>query len=157
MLSAKEEAVLAALEPRAQKEGLEVVTVAIVGSRKAPTIRVYLDKPEGIAFDDITEAQAWVNDLMDEMDPFPGAYTLEVSSPGIDRPLRTPEHFERFSGEEVCVTTTQPVDGQSRFSAMLVGFDRQRGDVLLGTEESRIAIPYDSIKKAHVKGKVEFR
>ena len=89
MLSSKEASLLAALEPRAEAEGIEIVTVEVVGSRKAPTIRVYLDTPEGIAFEDITAAQVWVNEIMDEIDPFPGAYTLEVSSPGIDRPLRT--------------------------------------------------------------------
>ena len=156
MLSAKEEAILSALEPQAQKEGLEVVTVEIVGSRKAPTIRIYLDKPESITFDDITEAQVWINELMDKMDPFPGAYTLEVSSPGIDRPLRTPEHFDRFAGEEVRVTTVQPINAKSRFDATLAGFDQERNEVLLDMEGSRIAIPYNDIKKAHVKGKIDF-
>ena len=109
MLSSKEASLLAALEPRAADEGIEIVTVEVVGSRKAPTIRVYLDTPEGITFEEITTAQAWVNEIMDELDPFPGAYTLEVSSPGIDRPLRTPEHFARFAGDEVYVMTTSPV------------------------------------------------
>ena len=156
MLSAKEETILSALEPQAQKEGLEVVTVEIVGSRKAPTIRVYLDKPEGITFDDITEAQVWINELMDEMDPFPGAYTLEVSSPGIDRPLRTPEHFNRFAGEEVRLTTIQPIEAKSRFDATLAGFDQERDEVLIEMDGIRRAIPYKDIKKAHVKGKVYF-
>ena len=156
MLSAKEETILSALEPQAQKEGLEVVTVEIVGSRKAPTIRVYLDKPEGITFDDITEAQVWINELMDEMDPFPGAYTLEVSSPGIDRPLRTPEHFNRFAGEEVRLTAAQPSGAKSRFDATLAGFDQARDEVLIEMDGTTRAIPYKDIKKAHVKGRVDF-
>ena len=90
MLTAKEKSLLAALEPRAASEGVEVVTVEIVGSRKAPTIRVYLDTAKGISFDEITAAQVWVNETMDEIDPFPGAYTLEVSSPGIDRHCARP-------------------------------------------------------------------
>ena len=157
MLSSKEEAILAALAPRAQSEGIEVVTVEVVGSRKAPTIRVYLDTPEGISFDDITEAQVWVNEIMDDLDPFPGAYTLEVSSPGIDRPLRTPEHFERFAGEDVYLMTASPIDGQSRFNATLAGFDRELDAVLLDAEAGRIAVPYGDVKKAHVKGKIEFK
>lgn len=157
MLSSKEQSILAALEPRAGSEGIEVVTVEVVGSRKAPTIRVYLDKPEGIAFDDITEAQVWVNEIMDELDPFPGAYTLEVSSPGIDRPLRTREHFERFAGETVYVMTTAPIDGQSRFTAVLSGFDGEQNAVLLDIEGSCLAIPLGDVKKAHVKGVIEFR
>ena len=99
MLSAKERRLLEALEPLATAHDVEIVTVEVVGSRKAPTIRVYLDCDGGIGFDELAASQKWVNELMDELDPFPGAYTLEVSSPGIDRPLRTPEHFQRFAGE----------------------------------------------------------
>lgn len=156
VLTSKEQSILAALEPRAKAEGLEVVTIEVVGSRKAPTIRVYLDKPKGIAFDDITAAQVWVNEIMDELDPFPGAYTLEVSSPGIDRPLRTPEHFARFAGEDVYLMTTAPIDGQSRFNAVLAGFDEQANAVLLDAESGRVEVPLDEVKKAHVKGKIEF-
>lgn len=157
MLSSKEASLLAALEPRAADEGIEIVTVEVVGSRKAPTIRVYLDTPEGISFEEITTAQAWVNEIMDEIDPFPGAYTLEVSSPGIDRPLRTPEHFARFSGEEVYVMTTSPIDGRSRFNARLCGFDESTNCVQLAVEgEEQIAVPLSDIKKAHVKGVIDF-
>lgn len=156
MLSSKEASLLAALEPRANQDGIEIVTVEVVGSRKAPTIRVYLDKPEGIAFDDITASQVWVNEIMDELDPFPGAYTLEVSSPGIDRPLRTPEHFARFAGDEVYVMTTKPVDGSSRFTGILKGYDEDGANVLLEVDGAEVALPYDLLKKAHVKGVITF-
>lgn len=157
MLSSKEASLLAALEPRAADEGIEIVTVEVVGSRKAPTIRVYLDTPEGISFEEITTAQAWVNEIMDELDPFPGAYTLEVSSPGIDRPLRTPEHFARFAGEEVYVMTASPIDGRSRFNARLCGFDEATNCVQLAVEgEKQIAVSLGDIKKAHVKGVIDF-
>lgn len=158
MLSAKEKSLLAALEPRAAAEGIEVVTVEVVGSRKAPTIRVYLDTREGgITFDEVTQAQAWVDEIIEKLDPFPGAYTLEVSSPGIDRPLRTPEHFARFAGDEAYVVTDGPIDGRSRFTGELVGFDEDAQSVLMDIEGQQMAIPYTSIKKAHVKGVVEFR
>lgn len=156
MLSSKEASLLAALEPRAAAEGVEIVTVEVVGSRKAPTIRVYLDTSEGITFEQITEAQAWVNEIMDEIDPFPGAYTLEVSSPGIDRPLRTPEHFARFAGEEVYVTTTAPIDGRSRFNARLDGFDTDISSVMLDVDGASVVVPISDIKKAHVKGVIDF-
>ncbi len=157
MLTAKEKSLLAALEPRAAAEGVEVVTVEIVGSRKAPTIRIYLDTADGISFDEITAAQVWVNEIMDEVDPFPGAYTLEVSSPGIDRPLRTPEHFARFAGEQAYVVTNGPIEGRSRFTGELAGFDEASQCVLLDVDGKRCELPLDAIKKAHVKGVVEFR
>ena len=81
MLSKKETELLDALEPRAASEGVEIVTVQVVGAKKAPTIRVFIDTPEGVSFDELAKAQAWINDIMDALDPFPGAYTLEVSSP----------------------------------------------------------------------------
>ncbi len=156
MLSSKEASLLAALEPRATSEGIEIVTVEVVGSRKAPTIRVYLDTPEGISFEDITTAQVWVNEIMDELDPFPGAYTLEVSSPGIDRPLRTPEHFARFAGEEVYIMTTAPIDGRSRFNAQLEGFDDATQSVKVNLDGQELLIPLSDVKKAHVKGVIDF-
>ena len=129
MLSAKERKLLEALEPLAAAHDVEIVTVEVVGSRKAPTIRVYLDCEGGIGFDELAASQKWVNELMDELDPFPGAYTLEVSSPGIDRPLRTPEHFQRFAGEKVQLTLTEPhqgMDGQALRHARRRRFGRSR-------------------------------
>ena len=89
MLSKKEQQLLDALAPRAEQEGVEIVTVEVAGAKKAPTIRVYIDTPDGVSFDELSSAQAWINDLMDELDPFPGAYTLEVSSPGRCAPRST--------------------------------------------------------------------
>lgn len=155
MLTAKEKSLLSALEPRAASEGVEIVTLEIVGSKKAPTIRVYLDAEGGISFDELARTQAWVGDVMDELDPFPGAYMLEVSSPGIDRPLRTPEHFARFAGETVTVKTTGPIDGRSSFTGELLGFED--GCVMVAADGAdTFRIPYDNIKKARVKGTIDF-
>ena len=155
MLSKKEQQLLDALAPRAEQEGVEIVTVEVAGAKKAPTIRVYIDTPDGVSFDELSSAQAWINDLMDELDPFPGAYTLEVSSPGIDRPLRTPEHFARFAGETVTVKTTGPIDGRSSFTGELLGFED--GCVIVAADGAdTFRIPYDNIKKARVKGTIDF-
>ena len=143
MLTHKEQSLLDALEPRAVAEGIEIVTLEVVGAKKAPTIRVY------------SSAQSWMGDLMDEIDPFPGAYTLEVSSPGIDRPLRTPEHFERFAGEKCIVKTTAPIDGRSSFSGELLGM--KNGNVIVDVDGTEYAIPHEAVKKANVKGTFEFR
>ncbi len=141
--------------PRASAEGIELVTLEIVGARKAPTIRVYIDTEHGVGFDELSSTQAWMGDLMDEIDPFPGAYTLEVSSPGIDRPLRTLEHFERYAGEDCVVKTTAPIDGRSSFSGELVGVN---GDaVVVEIDGTPVEIPYGSIKKANIKGKIDFK
>ena len=155
MLTQKEQSLLDALAPRAQAEGIELVTLEVVGARKAPTIRVFIDTDHGVGFDELSAAQAWMGELMDEIDPFPGAYTLEVSSPGIDRPLRTLQHFERFAGEQCVVKTTSPIDGRSSFSGTLCGV--KDGNVMVDIDGTVHAIPHDVIKKANVKGTVDFR
>jgi len=155
VLTKREQSLLDALEPHAQAQGIEIVMLEIVGAKKSPTIRVYIDTKNGVSFDELSSAQAWINDLMDEIDPFPGAYMLEVSSPGIDRPLRTLEHFERFAGERVVVKTTSPIDGRSTFSGMLVGVEDN--NVIVECEAERFEVPYDLIKKANVKGTIDFR
>ena len=154
MLSKKETELLDALEPRAASEGVEIVTVQVVGAKKAPTIRVFIDTPEGVSFDELAKAQAWINDIMDEIDPFPGAYMLEVSSPGIDRPLRTPEHFARFAGQTAQVKTKGPLDGRSSFTGTIVSADEEA--VVLDVDGAQVSVPMDVIKRAHLKGTVDF-
>ena len=155
MLTHNEQELLDALTPRADEEQVEIVTVEVVGSKKSPTIRVYIDTPDGVSFDQLSSAQAWINDIMDELDPFPGAYTLEVSSPGIDRPLRTPLHFQRFAGQTAVVKTRQPQDGRSSFTGTIEGVTDAA--VTLDIEGTgSVAIPFDNMKRAHLKGEIEF-
>lgn len=154
MLTGKEKSLLAAMEPKAASEGVEIVTVEIVGAKRAPTIRVYIDAEGGVSFDELARTQAWIGELMDEIDPFPGAYLLEVSSPGIDRPLRTPEHFERFAGQVATVKTREPIEGRSSFTGQLTGYSD--GCVRMLVDDVEAAIPYESIKRAHLKGTVDF-
>jgi len=154
VLTGKEQKLLEALEPRARQEGVEIVTLEITGARKSPTIRVYIDTDQGVGFDELASAQAWINGIMDEIDPFPGAYMLEVSSPGIDRPLRTPEHFARFVGERAVVKTSGPVEGRSNFSGVIVATD---GDsVTLDCDGTSFEIAFAQIKRANLKGTVTF-
>ena len=154
MLSGKERQLLDALSPRAEAEGVEIVTVEIVGAKKAPTIRVFIDTPDGVGFDELASAQAWINAIMDELDPFPGAYTLEVSSPGIDRPLRTLEHFARFAGQTAVVKTSRPLDGRTSFAGAIVSAEGD--EVVLDVDGEHVAIPFDGIKRAHLKGTIDF-
>ena len=154
MLTAKEKSLLDALEPTAREQGTEIVTVEIAGAKKAPTIRVYIDTENGVSFDELSAAQEWINAIMDDIDPFPGAYTLEVSSPGIDRPLRTQAHFERFAGEVVHVVCQEPVNGRAKWTGKLLGM--RGNDVLIDVDGVEEAIPLDGIKRANVKGTIDF-
>ena len=154
MLSKKETELLDALEPRAASEGVEIVTVQVVGAKKAPTIRVFIDTPEGVSFDELAKAQAWINDIMDALDPFPGAYTLEVSSPGFDRPLRTEQQFARYAGHQAVVKLAHPIDGRSNFTGMIVSADD--GNVVMDVDGQQAVLPIDQMKRAHLKGIVDF-
>ncbi|MEG0027005.1 MAG: ribosome maturation factor RimP [Raoultibacter sp.] len=154
MLGKKEQSLFDALSPKALEEGIEIVTVEIVGAKKSPTIRVYIDTPQGVSFDELSSSQVWVNEILDALDPFPGAYTLEVSSPGIDRPLRTLEHFTRFIGEVVMLQTVTPLEGRSKWTGILSGVE---GDaVVLDSEGVIQKIALDEIKKARIKGSIDF-
>lgn len=154
MLSKKERQLLDALEPRAASEGIEIVTVQVVGAKKAPTIRVFIDTPEGVSFDQLAKSQAWINEIMDALDPFPGAYTLEVSSPGIDRPLRTPQHFAQFAGDVAVVKMGHPIDGRSNFTGKIVAADNE--NVTLSIDGEDVVLPFDDMKRAHLKGIIDF-
>lgn len=188
MLTGKEKRLLEALELLAAAHNVEIVTIEIVGSRRAPTIRVYVDAPGGVGFDELASSQQWIGQKMDEIDPFPGAYTLEVSSPGIDRPLRTPQHFARFTGETVQVTCKAPIEGRGKFTGRLLGIVQAPGDdipdvfegmqpgdsdefdidkvdaqlldnvgaIVLDVDGKRTDIEWDNIKRANVRGVVDF-
>ena len=154
MLTRKEQELLDALAPKAAEVGVEIVTVDVGGAKKSPTIRVYIDTENGVGFDELAGAQEWINEIMDSIDPFPGAYMLEVSSPGIDRPLRTPEHFERFTGETAVVVLRAPHEGRAKWTGKLAGFDD--GAVLLEVDGIVERLPYDDIKKANIRGTFDF-
>ena len=140
-----------ALEPAAEEHGFEIVDVQILGSAGSPILRIYIDKPDGINLDDIAGAQEeWLEAIVDEVDIIESEYTLEVSSPGIDRPLRTMQHFIDWAGEDVKLVC-EPIDGRKRFTGILKGVEE--GNVIVECDGKDFSIPFDSIKDAHIKGK----
>jgi len=143
------------LEPLAAQHGFELVTVEQTGGRKAPVIRVLLDREEGLDIDAICAANQWVSERIDEVDPISGPYTLEVSSPGIDRPLRTREHFTRFAGETVTIKSKPEPGTRSAWTGTLVGIDGD--DVVIDVSGEHERIPFESVQKARLKGVVSFK
>jgi ribosome maturation factor RimP len=164
---------IVALEAAAVEHGFELVDVELSGTGGTRVVRVLLDRPGGPGIDDLAAANLWVDAIVDGDDPYAGAYALEVSSPGIDRPLRTLEHFARFVGEDVKLTT-EPIDGRGAWTGRLAGIENDTGDgiddstgddtdddssssILLVIDKTTWRIPYAKIRKAHVKGRVDFR
>ncbi len=154
MLTTKEQSLLDVLEAHAEAHGISIVTVEVAGASKSPVIRVYIDAPGGVSFTELTEAQEWIGALMDELDPFPGAYVLEVSSPGIDRPLRTPAHFQAAVGEQVKVKTSEAVEGRKNFKGALVSATEDA--VVIEADGAEVALPFAIISKANIIGTVKF-
>ena len=161
MAQDKAAAILAALEAQAAARGVDIVDVEVVGATKAPTVRVRIDwaeqptgaeggndAPAGISLDDVAAQTGWVSDAIDELDPFPGSFTLEVSSPGLDRPLRRERDFERFVGEQVSLTTTA-TEGRKRFFGELVGL--RDGAVVLACDGEQLSFPLAEVRRCQIK------
>ena len=152
-----EQDIIDALEVRAAEHGIDVVDVEIVGATKAPCVRVRLDKLEGdpINLDEVTAQTAWVSDTVEALDPISGSYTLEVSSPGMKRPLRRPSDFVRFQGEEVELTTTA-MEGRRSYKGVIAAADD--ASVTIQPEgEDAATISYDDVKKCTLKPVYDFK
>ncbi len=145
-------AVLSALEDKAAAHNIDIVDVEVAGAANAPIVRVRIDHADEdlptITLDEVTAETDWISEVLDELDPLPGAYTLEVSSPGMDRPLRRPHDFERFAGQQIQLTTTA-TEGRKRFSGTLEGI--ADGVVRLTCDEGEFEIPFEEIKAAKIK------
>jgi ribosome maturation factor RimP len=141
------------LEPEAQAHGFELVAVEVVGGRGTQVIRVLLEREEGTDLDAISSASHWVSDLIDSVDPMSAPYVLEVSSPGIDRPLVKRTDFARFAGETVSMKVMR---GEKRASVNGVLLGIEGDDVTVDVDGERVCVPYETIQKARLKCVVDF-
>ncbi len=149
-LHARIEALLA---PVAAREGFELVAVETAGATKAPVIRIFLDREGGIDIEAIVDANRWISEAIDAQDPVRGSYTLEVSSPGVDRPITRFSDFERFVGETVTLKTA-PIDGRRSFTGTITGVEGD--DVVLDVNGRTVHVPHGAVTKARLKGTVDF-
>ena len=136
-------------EPVIGELGLELVDVEYVKEGPAWFLRLFIDKPEGITHDDCQAVSAKVGHLLDEKDPIPMAYVFEVSSPGIDRPLKNPRDFERFKGNKVRATTFAPIEGRKEFIGELLGLVDDQ--VLIEIDGKQIALPMQQTAKVRLE------
>jgi ribosome maturation factor RimP len=132
------------VEPVVTAAGLELWDVEL----GAGLVRILVDRPGGVDLDTIGEVTERISSALDDHDDGPGGrYVLEVSSPGVERALRTPDQFRRFVGTLISVKTTEAVEGSRRFRGVLL--DADGGAITLDSEESRQTIAYDQIQTAH--------
>ncbi len=137
------------LGPIVRSMGLEAVDVQVAGEAQRTVLRVLVDRPDGgITVEECAQVSEALGRQLDLYDFFAHAYTLEVSSPGLDRPLRTDAEFRRFAGRRAELMTAEPVGGQRRFRGMLLGVV---GDaVVLQVEQRQVQIPKGQIQQARL-------
>lgn len=133
--------------PSLAATGFEVVRVLFMGQHR-PVLQIMIERSDrrALSVDDCAEVSRTVSALLDVEDVIPGSYTLEVSSPGIDRPLTRPEHFARFAGFEAKLETRFPLDGRKRFTGRLLGLEGER--VRIATAEGEMALPLADVQRA---------
>src|SRR6476620_1240768 len=130
--------------------GLELVHAEVAGPENKPIVRVFIDKPHGVTHDDCSEVSLHLGTILDVEDFIHASYTLEVSSPGLERGLYKRTDYERFAGSDAKLKTRQPIDGQRNFRGRLLGI--QENDVLLEDRTNgRVRIPLDIITKANLE------
>jgi len=134
--------------PTLEAMGFELVRVRL-GSGKMPVLQIMAERPDGsMSVDDCAEVSRAVSALLDVEDPIQAAYRLEISSPGIDRPLTRPKDFERWAGFEAKLETHMPVQGRKRFRGRLGGI--RNGIVSLAAEEGGMELPFEDIAEARL-------
>ena len=120
--------------PIAQAQGCSLWDVEYVREAGQWFLRVYLDKPGGVCIDDCEAVSRPLSDALDEADPIEGSYVLEVSSAGLDRPLKRPEHFAQFMGAEVEVRLYRALEGRKEYVGQLSGYENGNVTISAGGE-----------------------
>lgn len=150
MSATLQERLIALIEPLIGRLGYELVDLEHGAGRGSATVRLYIDRPGGVGIEDCERVSREVSALLDVEDPIPTAYTLEVSSPGFDRALRTRAHFERFVGSRVFVELTAAREGRRRYTGTLLAV----GDsgFVLEVDGERVEVGFADLAKARLAG-----
>jgi ribosome maturation factor RimP len=136
------------IEPIVEQQGYELIRVLTMGGETNQTLQVMIDTLNGknITVDDCAKVSRALSDMLDEKDPIKDKYSLEVSSPGLDRPLTKLAHFERWTGYEVKLETEEKIENRKRFKGKILQVAGQ--DIVLSDEKTEYTIPFAAISKA---------
>lgn len=134
------------IEPAVEGLGFELVRVTYGGGRK-PTLQIMAERPDGtMSVDDCALLSREVSLILDVEDPLPGEYLLEVSSPGVDRPLTRAKDFERWVGFETKVELVNQIEGRRRFKGRMTAFNGS--EIVMDTDEGEVVLPFADVSKA---------
>ncbi len=143
------------IEPVLENEGLELVDIELKREAVGLVLRIYLDTKEGgISLDRLADASHKISEILDKTDVVTQKYTLEVSSPGIERPLTKPEHFKRFVGSKVSVKAKKPIEKRRQFKGKLV--EAGDKDFTIEIDGEHFEIAYNNVAKVHLQVDIEF-
>jgi ribosome maturation factor RimP len=148
ILSGKTVKIEELIRPGVEALGYELWGLDHQSQGRHTLLRVYIDSEKGIGVDDCAKVSHQISGVLDVEDPIAGEYNLEVSSPGMDRPLYTPEQYAQYIGSDINVRLRVPFDGRRKFLGRLTGIED--GDVVLTVEEHEYLLPFDQIDKANV-------
>lgn len=140
--------VKALIEPAVNRLGYELLGVECRRAPRRSLLRVYIDSENGIGVADCERVSYQVSGVLDVENPLPGAYDLEVSSPGLDRPLFEPRHFNRYRGATVKIRLTLPIEGRRHIRGILAGC--RDGSILINVDGAEHALPLDSVGTARI-------
>ena len=140
------------LEPFLKDMGYELLDVELTSEAGRPILRVTIYKPEGITLDDCVAVDKAIDPVLEELDPIPSSYNLEVSSPGLERTLKRDKEYEVFRGRACRVNLYAPVDGKRTFEGTLVGLGQTADEetVVIRGEHGDIALPRRNVSKVQL-------
>ncbi|MEJ6670612.1 MAG: ribosome maturation factor RimP [Pseudomonadales bacterium] len=137
------------IEPVVQELGCELWGIEKLQQGRQVVLKIYIESADGITVDDCARISRQVSAILDVEDPIPGEYMLEVSSPGVERRLFKPEHFDVCKGEKVQITLRQAFDGRRKFKGVLCGLEDE--EVVIRVDDAQeIVLPISSIERARV-------
>jgi ribosome maturation factor RimP len=136
------------IEPAVIALGYELVGAEYLSQGRHSLLRIYIDSEDGITLEDCERVSHQVSGILDVEDAIQGHYSLEVSSPGLDRPLFTLDHFKRFIGKQAKIKLAAPIDGRRKFNGVIlnVGDDK----VVLEMDAEEFELPFNAIEKANL-------
>jgi ribosome maturation factor RimP len=138
----------AIIEPAVTALGYELVGAEYLSQGRHSVLRVYIDHENGINVDDCADVSRQISAVLDVEDPIHGEYTLEVSSPGLDRPLFTAEQYQRYSGSLADIRLRSPIEGRRKFKGRMHGVRDEQ--VVIDVDGEEYLLPLDAIEKAHL-------
>jgi ribosome maturation factor RimP len=151
-VASKEQQLRDLLEPTVEALGFELWGLEYLSQGRHSLLRIYIEGEEGITVDDCAVVSEQVSSVLDVEDPIPGEYTLEVSSPGVDRLLFRLEQFRGYAGELVELRLRNAFEGRRKFKGVLQGIEGE--DVVIRVDDHEYLLPHSAIERARVQPRV---